>query len=106
MYKMVEFASGFSVSIQAGSRNYSSPKTDNAESYESVELGFPSGPEPLIIGFAEDPDNPTGTVYGWVPAGVVQALIVKHGGIINGSCPPLQMNANQAGIMAESMAGT
>ena len=36
----------------------------------------------LIIKYAEDPDEPTGTVYGYVPVDIVQQLMDKHGGIV------------------------
>ncbi len=101
-YKCAEFKSGFSVSIQASKTNYSTPR-DNTGPYTHVELGFPSGTEPLIIGFADDPDDPTGTVYGYVPAGIVQAMLVKHGGLESGEIPPLHMTPEQAAIMAESL---
>jgi hypothetical protein len=31
--------------------------------------------------YAEDPDNPTNTVYGFVPIELVEQLIENHGGI-------------------------
>ncbi len=71
---------GFNVSIQAGCYLYSRPSyvTDG---YLEVELGFPSEADPLIIEYAEDPSDPTGTVYGYVPIHIVEKLIHKHGGI-------------------------
>jgi hypothetical protein len=101
-YKFVYFNSGFGVSIQAKKTNYCTPR-DDAGPYTEVELGFPTAPEPLIAGFADEPDRPTETVYGYVPAGVVQALIIKHGGIAEGEVPPLQMNAEQSAILAETL---
>jgi hypothetical protein len=58
--------------------------------YISVELGFPSQPDVLINSFAEDKDNGalTSTVYGWVPVSLVRDLLVKHGGVVEGECPP------------------
>jgi hypothetical protein len=102
MNKMVVCNDGFSVSIQGSERNYCEPK-NNTGPYVSVELGFPNAPEQLIIGYAEDADQPTDTVYGWVPAGIVQALIIKHGGIAEGTCPPLNMTAENSAILAEAM---
>ncbi|MBT4147279.1 MAG: hypothetical protein HOE45_10490 [Gammaproteobacteria bacterium] len=101
-YKRMHFKSGFNVSIQANETNYCEPR-NNIGPYTSVELGFPSAPEPLIIGYAEDADNPTETVYGWVPAGVVQALISKHGGIEDGTLPEFNIDAEQAAILAEAL---
>ena len=79
-YKFVYFKSGFGISVQGSKTNYCTPRSDIGP-YTAVELGFPTAPDPLIIGYAEDSDNPTETVYGWVPAGIVQALTIKHGGI-------------------------
>tara|TARA_R100000664_G_C2639612_1_gene65248 strand:- start:28 stop:315 length:288 start_codon:yes stop_codon:yes gene_type:complete len=88
-FEMVTCADGFSVSIQAGKFNYSEPKADTSHAYESVELGFPNRPCIFIKDYAEDPENPTGSVYGYVPAHVVRKMIAAHGGIVSGECPPL-----------------
>ena len=88
-YGYVECKSGFSVSIQAGGFNYCAPKGASGP-YFSVELGFPSAYDSLIIEYAEDPDDPTNTVYGYVPSRVVWDLLSKHGGIISkGEIPPM-----------------
>jgi len=101
-YKLLELKSGFSVSAQASSFNYSTPRTDGGP-YTHIELGFPSAPESLIIGYAETPDQPTETVYGYVPVGLFQALIVKHGGVESGEHPPFDMTTEQCAILAESL---
>ena len=103
-YKRAFFKSGFSVSIQASKANYSSPR-DDVGPYTSVELGFPSAPEPLIAGYAEDPDCPTETVYGWVPVGLVKALVIKHNGLAEGTIPPFDMSVEQSTILAEALQG-
>ena len=73
---------GFSVSIQASENHYCEPRENLLDKdYEEVELGFPSEEDSLILDYAEDPDEPTNTVYGYVPIDVVQELINKHGGI-------------------------
>ena len=88
-YEFVECKSGFSISIQAGKQNYCSPKSVSGPYFE-VELGFPSAYDSLIIDYAEDPNNPTNTVYGYVPSRVVWELLSKHGGIISkGEIPPM-----------------
>lgn len=99
-YARVHMKSGFNVSIQASSTAYSTPREDTGP-YTHVELGYPSEDDELIHEYAEDPDNPCRTVYGWVPAGLVTALLVKHGGIVAGECPPLDMNAEESGRLAE-----
>lgn len=76
-------ADGFEVSVQASETHYCEPRINGAEHYESVELGFPNTEELELMEYAEDPVDPTGTVYGWVPVEVVNKLIEKHGGIVN-----------------------
>ena len=71
---------GFKMSVQAGQSLYSTPK-DVADSYEEVEAGFPSEEESLLTSYAEDEDNPCGTVYGYVPCSIIDEVIEKHGGI-------------------------
>ena len=88
-YEMVQYADGFTVSIQAGSTFYCEPRSNAVGAYESVELGFPNRPCIFIKDYAEDPENPTGSVYGYVPAHVVRKMIAAHGGIVSGECPPL-----------------
>ena len=87
-YERVVCRDGFTVSIQASETNYSEPRETHAERYTSVELGFPSRREELIIDWAEDQDRPTETVYGYVPVQTVNLMIAKHGGIIAGEVPP------------------
>ena len=98
-FKYVYCKSGFGVSVQASSGSYCTPR-DNLGPYSTVELGFPSASDELIIGFADDKDSPTETVYGYVPVGLVQALLIKHGGVIEGDLPVFQMNEEQAAILA------
>lgn len=74
-------ADGYKVSIQAGSGLYCHPRANVLE-YTAVELGFPNMADELIMDYAEDPDEPTKTVYGYVPVDIVQQLMDKHGGII------------------------
>ena len=85
----VECADGFSMSVQASEGHYCSPRNNGAIAYESVEIGFPSAAEPLLAEYAEEPDKPTETVYGWVPADIVKAVIAKHGGQVSGQLPHL-----------------
>lgn len=74
---------GFNMSVQACCYNYCSPRVDpdQTDGYWNVEVGFPSEKEDLLMEFAESPDNPTETVYGYVPIDVVIQVINKHGGI-------------------------
>ena len=72
---------GFNMSVQCSSGNYCSPRKDNEDFYTSAEIGFTSEKEDLIMEYAEENENPTNTVYGWVPAEIIDEVIEKHGGI-------------------------
>ena len=54
--------------------------------------------EPLLMPYCEDPDDPTETVYGYVPSQVVTTVIAKHGGMVEGEVPAgvaeLKVNKN------------
>ena len=85
--QQVVCADGFSMSVQANDGAYCSPRINNAESYDEVEVGFPSSKEPLLMEWCEDKEDPTGTVYGYVPTQVVVNVIAKHGGVVEGEVP-------------------
>ena len=80
-------ADGFTMSVQANANAYSSPKITGAPVYTEVEIGFPSAKEELLMAWCDDPGDPTGTVYGYVPAQVVVNVIAKHGGMVEGDVP-------------------
>ena len=88
MYAQVVCADGFSMSVQASSTSYCSPRGDNAARYDHVEVGFPSEHEVLLMPWVEDHDNPCSTVYGYVPVQTVTNVIAKHGGMYTGEVPP------------------
>jgi hypothetical protein len=73
-------ADGFNMSVQGSAYHYSDPR-ENAEKYERLEVGFPSQKENILMPHAEDPSDPTGTLYGYVPIEKIQTVIDKHGGI-------------------------
>lgn len=87
-YDLVKCADGFSMSVQASKGSYCSPRDDSGP-YDSVEVGFPSSYDYYLHEYAEDPDKPTDTVYGWVPADTVMMCIDAHGGMVSGELPPL-----------------
>ena len=84
--KRVVCKDGFSVSIQADEGKYCEPRVDNA-TYTSVELGYPSEGDWIIAKYAEQPNHPTETVYGYVPVETVYLLLTKHGGVESGEVP-------------------
>jgi hypothetical protein len=71
---------GFTFSVQIGIGAYCFPREENAEEYLEIEVGFPSEKEDLLMGYCENPSDPTNTVYGYVPAEIVNSVIEKHGG--------------------------
>lgn len=84
--KTITCADGFRMSVQASASAYSTPR-NNEGPYETAEIGFPSEEETLIMEYAEDRNNPTNTVYAYVPSSVVSLVCAKHGGIVDGDLP-------------------
>ncbi len=81
VFPRITCADGLSISIQAGRSAYCSPR-DNRGGWWAFEAGFPSEvPSDELLSFAENRDNPTETVYGYVPISVLQAELDMHGGI-------------------------
>lgn len=85
-----ECKDGFSVSIQGGPGFYSLPNLEELSlmtttkertliRYTHVELGYPNAEEEALMGYAEDPSNPTDTVYPRVPVNIVNGILEKHG---------------------------
>jgi hypothetical protein len=71
---------GFEMSVQAGQSLYSEPK-EVVDSYEEMEVGYPSEEEYLLAKYAENGENLCDTVYGYVPCSIIDQVIKKHGGI-------------------------
>jgi len=90
-YETVVCADGFSISIQAGSGKYSLPR-GGASKFTELELGYPNRPCPFIHKWAENQEDYTESIYPYVPAKVVDAMIKGHGGIVSGECPPLDLD--------------
>jgi len=87
-YDRVVCADGFTMSVQASAYNYCQPQESGAPKYDLVEIGFPTAKEPMLMPYAETPENPTDTVYAYVPVELVTNVIVKHGGMVSGEVPP------------------
>ena len=79
----IKCADGFEMSVQASETHYCDPREnfEDASIYTSMEVGYPSATEPLLMEYAEDENNPTGTVYGWVPVETINKVLENHGGI-------------------------
>lgn len=81
---MAVCADGFSLSIQASKMHYCSPRVNLAScEYTKVELGCLSDTEEELLPYAENESRPKFTVYGYVPVETVDAVLAKHGGIVN-----------------------
>lgn len=105
--RRIECADGFSLSVISGGGTYSTPRPALCSTrvpghcpgvrmpmlnqvectytgpFTALEVGFPSErPEPWNAWseYVEDPDQPTETVYGYVPVEIIRALIDSHGG--------------------------
>lgn len=78
--KRLELNDGESISVQASGFHYCSPRNNDGP-YYAVECGYPSvRPQEAMMEFAENHEDPTETVYGYVPIQVVQDFIDLHGG--------------------------
>lgn len=81
----IKCADGLELSVQASTTHYCSPR-DSAGPWTAVEVGFPTERVEELMEYADNPDDPTQTVYGWVPVEVIEAIVEKHGGIVE-ACP-------------------
>lgn len=77
----IECADGFKASLQASRFHYCEPREDSCRRYYTIEIGFPSEIVDEWLEFAEDKNDPTGTVYGYVPVEVVLSVLNAHGGV-------------------------
>ena len=72
---------GFSMSVQASSLHQCRPKEDGLIVYETVEVGFPSQSEELLLPFREKLSG--GRIHFNVPIATIDAVIEKHGGFVS-----------------------
>ncbi len=93
LYKAAECADGFRVSIQGNSTAYCSPRNDCGP-YTEVELGFPSVADEILLPYAENRNDPTETVYPYVPSAIVLEVLLAHGGWVDGEIPPMVLDSN------------
>ena len=81
---------GFTMSVQASSYHYCTPRRDGAAFYTSYEVGFPNACDTLLMPHIEEPwreddcepFDPCDCVYPCVPVETVAAIIKKHGGLV------------------------
>ena len=84
--KSVVCRDGFTMSVQANHGSYCSPR-DDLGPYVSVEVGYPTMVDQLLLPYAENKEEPTQTVYGWVPVHKIVEIILSHGGMVDGELP-------------------
>lgn len=79
-------ADGTTLSVQAGRFHYCTPKEDSESNsydiYTHFEVGYPNRELSLLMPYAEDVDNPTDTVYGYVPKYIIESVVEECGGIV------------------------
>jgi len=82
--KRLKMSSGLTLSVQAGWSHYCQPRTNELDynAYDEFEIGFPSEKVESLMSYAEDRDNPTGTVYGYVPKALIESIVEQHGGAV------------------------
>jgi len=82
------FADGNSISVQASSFHYCSPRTDcnSYNDYKAFEVGFPSRHFHNLDAFQDGPGDPLDSVYGWVPDTVIELIVKECGGIVGFVC--------------------
>ena len=97
---------GFSVSIQAHSGAYCSPRRDNPLfGYVEVEFGYPSSEEELLMPHSElsgEGVDYTKQIYPYAPANLIKDLIEKHGPIVSGTYPKINDRPNRVWVDVES----
>jgi hypothetical protein len=71
---------GAYLSVQVSQYHYSEPREDVGP-YTLVEVGYPSCVPLEFLSYAEEKENPTETIYGYVPIELVEEFIQNHGGI-------------------------
>lgn len=69
---------GFECSVQTGLGMYSTPR-NNFGPWTEVEVGYPTQKVDDWLNWAEDPNNPTETVYAYIPVSIVETELKKRG---------------------------
>ncbi len=86
MCRPVLLADGTSLSIQAGDTHYCEPRmlSENGtySDYSHFEIGFPSRIIEELLPYADDDENPTDTVYAYVPRELIETIIKAAGGVV------------------------
>jgi hypothetical protein len=89
-----ELGNGMYVSIQASERHDSSPRISglDATEYTQFELGYPDFcPPDYILVYAEDKDDPTETVYPYVPYELIQKMLEEMSDVMEGTLGDIKL---------------
>lgn len=80
---------GFQFSVQAGSSLYCTPRINlESGSYTACEVGMPNRKDDLLMKYIEnDREDPTESVYPYVPVEVIDQIIKNHGGYFVAGIP-------------------
>jgi len=72
---------GFTLSVQASVGHYCNPRSDKGP-WQTVEVGFPSEEDALLLPYAERSGDQDATelIYPYTPIGVVEKVLRNHGG--------------------------
>jgi hypothetical protein len=81
--KHIVLHDGTKLSVQCGWAMYSHPRKDYVGRYYAVGVGFPSRVIPEIMEYCDDPEQPTNTIYAYVPVKVLIEVFENAGGIAN-----------------------
>ena len=78
----IRFANGQTLSVQASSFHYCSPRTDDADAYRAFEVG-PADHRvfPELRGHRGDESDPR-DVHAWVPLSVLERIAARCGGVV------------------------
>jgi len=69
---------GFTFSVQASSTHYCTPR-ENEGPWSTVEVGFPDRKIKELMPYVEDEDEPTETVYAYVPITLLNRVLGQIG---------------------------
>lgn len=84
MTECLTLKDGTTFSIQASRSHYCTPRKTirDYKAYTHFEIGFPSVKIKELLEFAEDIENPTDTVYGYVPKNIIDKIVKSRGGVV------------------------
>jgi hypothetical protein len=92
-------ADGFTLSVQASARHYCEPRT-NSGPWTSMEVCCDES-EPMLKPFAHEPIMCPG-IFREAPVEVIEAVIAKHGGLVEGQLPQPLTNDDLCDLLIQA----